>query len=871
MSEGGRDGTGWRRAAGVSLALTLLVGVLFTGRLPLHAHRGIPWVYYRGELQPVRYMRPGDHLQLLYRFALVEDMLRGRTPWFHNPYEFNRGDDAERYRPNPLYAPFSLAFALFHAFGSWALAWNLLGFLSLWLTALFTWLLVRRWAPTPSAAWAAAALTIAHPYRLENLLGGSPSGFSLLWIPLFFWGADAALRDGRRWGGAAAGIAIWGIAWTDPQSLFFVALAAPVWVVLRLAVFPAAAAPWRERWGRALRAAWAGLPFLLPAAAAALWIRGRMHGSFHMAGGRTVRELLMYSPPPSALFSLDPAQPVQVYLGFAWLALLAAGAAALWALFRRSTAGRARLALQWLVFCAAAAAMVALALGLYGPLGGIAIRAARKLIPFFRSVRAPPKIFCLMPTAMAVGAALAFRTLAAAVGRRRIAALALVWGAAMLAEYGLRAKPGVCLLDERQGAYAAVREDAGPDGRPRAIVLPLWPGDSHWTSVCLIHAIEYRIRLVNGYSPVVDRDYVREVFQRFRGLNAGADDPAMLDDLLRMGVRYVLLHEDAFPEKVSPFPVARTLDALRRHPRLRFLARDRSVWAFRILDAARPDAPAPPAAWAAEPWLPAIRFHAAHLQTPDERPVHRPADTPDATSDVFVRLTPGGDTFLLPRFSAVSAPRQRLWLRARGAGRLQCTAAVAALPEWSETAEAAVNSASWEWFALPLNGPPRYETLQALLEATAGTVDVDGGLLIGGDWSPALPADGVVFPAAAFFHAGFTDPDEGSVILEPLRVDEDRIFYGPRLPLAPGDYAAELAFDSPAAPDARLGEWRLDAPRPAAGGVAPAVAVRAGRPASLRFRHTGNRWVELGFRYSGAGEMTLRAVRIRPASGADAP
>jgi len=861
----------WPRTAGVSLALTLLAGLLLTGHLPFHLARGIPWVYYRGDLQPARYMRPGDHLQLLYRFALVEDMLRGGTPWFHNPYEFSRGDVAESYRPSPLYAPFSLAFAAFHAVGSWAFAWNLLGFISLWLTLLFTFLLVRRFTPSPAAAWAAALLTVAHPYRLENLLGGSPSGFSLLWIPLFFWGADAVLRDGRRRGGAAAGIALWGIAWTDPQSLFFVALAAPLWAVLRLAVFPPDTAPWRTRWARAFRGALAGVPFLLPAAAAALWIHSRMHGSFHMAGGRTVRELLVYSPPPSALFSLDPAQPVQVYLGYAWMALLAVGALALVVVGRRAASGRVRLTLLWMAFLATALTIVTLALGLQGPMSGIAIRAARKLIPYFRSVRAPPKIYCLMPTAMALGAALSFRTLARTISARKCAVLAGVWAGALLVEYGWRAKPGVCLLDETQGAYAAIRADSGADAQPRAIVLPLWPGDSHWTSVYLIHAVEYRIRLVNGYSPVVDRDYVRDIFQRFRGLNAGADDPAAFDDLLRLGVRYVVLHEDAFPEKVSPFPVAHTLDWLRRHPRLQFLARDRSVWAFRIRDADEATPPAPPVPWASEPRLPAVRFHAAHLQTPDERPVHIPADTPDATHDVFVRMAPGGDSFLLPRFSASETPRQRLWLRARGAGRVRLTATAAAAPEWSETAEAAISSTGWAWVILPMNGPPRYESLQVLLTATSGQVDVDAGLLIAGDWSPSLPAAGVEFPAAAFFHAGFTDPDEGAVILEPLRVDEDRIFYGPRLPLAPGEYTAELVFDSNAGGGVLLGEWRLDAPRPASGGIAPSVPVLAGRSAEVRFRHTDNRWMELGFRYSGAAEVTLRTVRIRSAPARDAP
>ncbi len=848
------------RIAALTLALTFALSLFVTGTLWRHPGRGIPWVYYRGDLSAERYSRPGDHLQLLGRFVLADQMLRGDIPLFCNVYEFNRGDDAARYRPGPYYAPFSLVFAALSRIGSWAFAWNALGLISLWLTLYFTYILLRRFTDRPAAAMTAAALTVLHPYRLENLLGGAPSGFSLLWVPLLFWGVDAAARDGDRRGGLAAGAALWGAAWTDSQTFFFMALAGPIWFLLRIAVFPPAGIPWPARWGRALRGALPGAPLLAPAALAVFWMRGKIEGSFHMAGGREIRELLLYSPPPSALFSLNPGQPVQVYLGYAWLALMAAGLFALIWMGLRRRADSARWVLLWIVIVGALICIIGLALGLYGPFGGLPIRAARKLIPVFRSVRAPPKMYCLMPTTMAVSAVLAWRTLAAA-GFRRVGLAALLWGGAMFAEYAARAKPGVCLLDETQGAYAAVREDAGPEAAPRALVLPLWPGDSHWTSVYIYHAMQYGIRLLNGYSPVVDRDYVEQVFQPLRGLNAGAISDENLDALSRMGIRYLLLHEDLFPERVSPAPVAHTLDRLLRHPRLDFLARDRAVWAFRIRETPA-ERPAPPARWALPPAPPAFRFHAGHLQTEDERPVHRAADTPDATHDVFVRMEAGGDAFRLPRFSAFSPPERALWLRVRGNGILRSDATAEGAPGWSWRAEAPVAAPRWEWIFLPLEAPPNYVTLRARLRAVSGTVDVDAGLLVTGEWSPSLPPEGIEFLAASLFRAGFTDPESGAVRLEPKRVDEDRIFYGPRLPLAPGEYVAELRYASDAAAGTRLGDWRQDFPPAANPEVLPVLA--SAQKVELRFRQTDHRWVEFGFRYTGAAAMELRAVRIRP-------
>ena len=61
------------------------------------------------------------------------------------------------------------------------------------------------------------------------------------------------------------------------------------------------------------------------------------------------------------------------------------------------------------------------------------------------------------------------------VGRLLPAAFALL----VAAEFKAQVRPGICLLDREQAAYRAVAEDARTRNlTARALVLPLWPGDS---------------------------------------------------------------------------------------------------------------------------------------------------------------------------------------------------------------------------------------------------------------------------------------------------------------------------------------------------------------------------------------------------------
>ena len=276
-----------------------------------------------------------------------------------------------------------------------------------------------------------------------------------------------------------------------------------------------------------------------------------------------------------------------------------------------------RAALAGLLLGAAIVSAFLLALGTHGPWDALPLRAVRKLVPPFRMVRQPLKALCLLPSLYAAffAAAWAARSAFAPLLRRAVPALslsrlaaaqrgraaealrprrrggllrafpavALVLVVFLSASRGMRA--GVCLLPGPNAAYEAAVADAGARGRvPRALVLPIWPGDSSWSSIYQYHAMRAGLRMLNGYAAVTEPAYVESVFRRFETMTEGDFTDEQLAAVRKTGVTSVILHEDAFPAKVSLFPFGPTLRRHLANPRLRLLAHDAGAWAFAVAD-----------------------------------------------------------------------------------------------------------------------------------------------------------------------------------------------------------------------------------------------------------------------------------------------
>ena len=588
--------------------------VAFLWPVARHAATDIPRTSRIAAADPGRRvpLAPGDHLQLLYHFQLVAQMTRGEIPPFANPWEFNLGEDART--PDPYYAPFSLLYAALERPLGPAGAWNATQLASVLVGALLLLAYARRYGGQrgPLIAIAAMLAALCVPYRWETLAGGSPTGFGMAWVPGVALGLDIAVRDRRASGGLLAGVMLLLCYTTDLHCFLFAGLAAPLWcVVAALAVSrPAPVRP----------TLLALAPFAACGAVALAIARHlrRAYAATDAAGGRTIADLR--GPLWDAL--LDPTSgslmAPQFFLGWGLvLAVLVAGLIAAWRAFsptrlRRepppggglSTGHGRRAAAAAMLLALAVAFAILLAMAQRGPMLGLVLRAVRKLVPPFRMVRQPIKVFCLLPTILAPLFAWMLSELACRFdGHRRSSAPGGGRRAIPSSLFFAIALPIVCLIPvfrsmrastcvlprEPNAVYAAAVADAQSRGETaRALVLPIWPGDSSWSSLYQFHAASTGLRMVNGYAAVKTPGYVEDVFGRFQTVTQGELTDDDLAALVRYKVNTIILHEDAFPEKVSPAPVGTTIRHLLAHPSLALLAQDGPVWAWRIMDAPSP-------------------------------------------------------------------------------------------------------------------------------------------------------------------------------------------------------------------------------------------------------------------------------------------
>jgi hypothetical protein len=532
-----------------------------------------------------------------------------------------------------------------------------------------------------------------------------------------------------------------------------------------------------------------------------------------------------------------------VYLGWgltAWfLAALGFGCARA---LRLRNADPVRFGL-WLTVAAAAGLVIWLSLGANSPDDGWLLLKVRRFFPFYRMIRQPAKAYALLvlllPWLVATGWGDRVRALPTRVRTGAFALLAV----ALLVEMSFVVRATICGLDRDQPAYAAVANEAaaGP-GPARALVLPLWPGDAADTSVALHYAQRYGLRLVNGYSPAVSRRYVEEVFRFLESANQGWLDPAQIEALRSRGIRHLLLHEDLFPEKVSPFPVSDTIDRLMANPELEFLAQSGSVWAFRIVAARAASESGPePVRFPARRW----EFEGGTVRVGD----------PLSSGGAHAAWTAPGPAWASRLWRIAPGSGLRWLVRVRGEGRIR----------WSTvspdgilgTEEREIRSRGWEWQSVPLPGLPGFGQVGLTAELISGRADADCGRLIRGEWLSREMTPGAVvrIPARDFFHAGHGTPGEDAVAFRPDRDPAGAVLYGPKLPLAPGRYALEWEIASPAPPGAELGWFNV---RFREGDENGRVPLRAGAPARVEWDQPDSLPVNWVLVYNRAAPLTVR-------------
>ncbi|HDQ41849.1 MAG TPA: hypothetical protein ENN39_12605 [Desulfonatronum sp.] len=849
----------------ITLFATIALWAVLSWPLPVHMFQAIPVSAHGAPGQQIRTMIPGDHLQLLYYFELYKEWLTGGTPWFANLYEFNTGDDAERYIPGGYYVPFSLFYTAGRLLFGQAFGFNVAGLLSLWITVLATWYLVRRYSADGWVVFLMSCATILLPYRWKTLFEASPTGFAMMWVPVLLLGLDIAVREGKARGAVLAGAAIISSYLADLHVFFFVVLVSPAWCVLALL------------YGRGeVTLNKTGLVWLVKAflplvvfgllILAVVQLQSKSLEQTHTAGGRGIGEVKLFSPQSKGFFTWQGNDiSSQVYLGKTWPVLILAGLAAMALLFLCRPREHLRSLLFLALLSVGLAVAAVLALGPHGLRSGGLFGLVREIIPPYAMIRQAGKIFSLLPTLVAVAGAVAL-TAMISLGKGRawwrygcliVAATALVW------EYSTLSTPALTKLNPSQAAYQAVAEDAAQaEIEPRALVITLWPGDSHFTSIYQYYAVMYRIRMINGYKPSIATEYYEDVFLRYLSLNQGHLAPAQAASLLDRGIRYLLVHEDLFPEKVSPFPVNYTLKAFLNHPRLTFLGQGDRVWAFRIQDTtpdtvldaaldATQQQSKPATAW--QTFFPARHWEMEHSRTGNIVA----GEALDASRGEYVTLN-GADAWvrLQPR-NAPPAPNLRWMVRARGHGRL--TAEVSLDGQLVAQRTYPVQNQDWHWLDVDAQ-TGRFGDLGLRLIWESGNVDLDSALLAAGPWSLPAPGETTILPGPSFFHAGYADLETDHVVIQKAYEEERIVFYGPKMPFPAGEYEISLDFSSQAEAGVVLGELHLETDWNAKSGLA--VPVTAQHPVTARFRLDNNLPLNMSFVFFGRADLAIAGVSL---------
>jgi hypothetical protein len=421
----------------------------------------------------------------------------------------------------------------------------------------------------------------------------------------------------------------------------------------------------------------------------------------------------------------------------------------------------------------------------------------------------------------------------------------------MLLDFNAQIHPSICLLDKSQPAYAAVAADADAEGQAaRVVILPLWPGDSDWAAVYQHYISLYRIRMLNGYRPVVPNAY-RNLVKQFASLNIGLLNDSQADALLKRGFRYVILHEDAFPEKISPFPIVFTRNRLLAHPRLQLLKQAETVWAFRILPAPR----ATITARAPGPLFPARLWE--FEKAPRTNVVER-ADS-NACNGAYSIIS-GLGTVTGRNFKVAGLAEPVLLMRLKGEGDLLLRPSSNEAP-WLA---ASVHTNAWTWFRLPLD-PARENEIQPVFTAGAGAVDADFAMLTSGPWNPPEPGRPLTIPAEFFFHAGWSDPADGSVHFRPDYEPADFLFYGPRLPMGPGTVRIDVDLTGDAEPGTPLGRIVVED----AGNAWGPFHVKAGEPFHCVVTLPTDRPVSVRFQYRRRAPVVIKSVTFTRLDGVE--
>jgi hypothetical protein len=491
--------------------------------------------------------------------------------------------------------PLSVLFFIF-SFGGDTFAYNMTILVTTTLAGYCAFALVLCLTRSRAAGVIGGIVFMLIPYRYAQTIGGHPNGFLFFLVPLSLYFFERSYRESRIVYGFLSGLCLLSLALIEFHVIYYGLMFYGLYIPFRF-VFPVGRkADYRHRLIRMLRT---GIPIAACLAVFAANVIVRHYTMVEKSiagGGRGYREVLLYSPTARDLADrTNESGERNIYVGMLPALLAITALLAAMVPTRKKDDVSCQRELKPIMIFMGLVFLLCCLLAL-GPNGDRYVRLYKflyKNLPYFNYPRVPGRIFIFSALTMSVLAGYSVARVAGFLtdnlSRQSIrhSVSAVLFAVAFLGitfDYRLTPSMGVMRLPRDNEAYRIVERNTEEE---KLLEVPIWPGDSSWSAIYLYYITLTRAHTINGYSPVVPQSYVDEIFKPLKSLNIGEINDEQYRMLKKLSVKYVMLHEEAFPPKISRYPALFTLQNLRHSPYLKFIAQDQPVYLFEVLDTKR--------------------------------------------------------------------------------------------------------------------------------------------------------------------------------------------------------------------------------------------------------------------------------------------
>jgi len=174
-------------------------------------------------------------------------------------------------------------------------------------------------------------------------------------------------------------------------------------------------------------------------------------------------------------------------------------------------------------------------------------------IPFFRYQRVPSRLLIVSFFSLSILIGLFISDIQQAINKKlsRKFGNLIFLGIALLILIDYHSFKPIGLTELRKSTvYGSIKNNIS---NGLLLEIPLWPGDSHYSSLYEYYITKDQIKRVNGYSPIVSRKYIEKIFKPLENLNLGVMGDREYHILKDIHVDYLTVHNniDVFRPKVA--------------------------------------------------------------------------------------------------------------------------------------------------------------------------------------------------------------------------------------------------------------------------------------------------------------------------------